>query len=132
MDISKAYIPSRTARFASSATKKASLRAYLSTAITNVSKNILTTDGDVEGCVFNGSVAAIFAKKNLANTSSRMSGTISFTTAGNSSMQYYVDGLADGTWQIKVGGTVVGTAKSSNGLLNFTAPAGNVVLTKTA
>lgn len=124
----------KTTRFLNAmyVTDKGNTTSYTTTAITNVSKNILTTDGDVEGCVFNGSVAAIFAKKNLANTSSRMSGTISFTTAGNSSMQYYVDGLADGTWQIKVGGTVVGTAKSSNGLLNFTAPAGNVVLTKTA
>ena len=47
-------------------------------------------------------------------------------------MGYYVDGVAGGTWQITVNGTVVGTAKASNGLLTFTAPAGTVKLTKTA
>ena len=106
---------------------------YKTTPITNVSTNTLS-GGDVEGGVFNGSVAAIFVKRNLMNTSKRLSGTISFTTTGNSSMQYYIDGLASGTWKVTVGGTTVGSYKvaSESGLLTFSASAGNVVLTKTA
>ena len=125
----------KTTRFLNAmyVTDKSNTTSYSTSAISAVSKNSLS-GGDVEGCVFNKSVAAIFAKKNLSNSSSRLTGTVSFTTSGNSSMQYYVDGLASGTWQVKVGSTTVGsfTVASGSGLLTFTAPAGNVVLTKTA
>ena len=66
-----------------------------------------------------------------------MNTNISFTTAGNSNMSYYVDGLEGGTWQITVknnAGTTIltKTETAANGLLTFNAPAGNVTLTKTA
>ena len=112
-------------------TDKTNNTYYESKPITNVSTNTLSA-GDVEGCVFNGSVAAIFAKRNIKNSEYYLSNKISFTTSGNSSMGYYVDGMASGTWQIKVNNTVVGTATASNGFLTFNAPSGNVVLTKIA
>ena len=111
-------------------TDKDNTTNYESKPITNVSTNL--SAGDVEGAVFNNSIVAVFAKKNIINSDSYLSTAISFTAEGNSSMQYYVDGLAGGTWQIKVNGNVVTTATASNGLLTFTAPAGNVTLTKTA
>ncbi len=112
-------------------TDKGNTEYYETKTITNVSTNTLTA-GDVEGGVFNDSIVAVFTKRNLISKSSFLSEDISFTTIGNSSMSYYVDGVAAGTWQISVGGKVIGTATASNGLLTFTAPAGTVTLTKTA
>ena len=110
-------------------TDKGNTAYYASKPITNVSTNILSA-GDVEGAVFNKSVVAVFAKKNIASSGAYISGTISFKTEGNTSMQYYVDGLAGGNWQIKVDNKVVTTATSTSGILTFTAPAGTVTLTK--
>ena len=117
-------------------TDKGNTTHYESKPITNVSANKLSA-GDVEGCVFNKSIAAVFAKKNIKSSSDFMNTNISFTTAGNSNMSYYVDGLAAGTWQITVknnAGTTIltKTETAANGLLTFNAPAGNVTLTKTA
>ena len=115
-------------------TDKGNTKYYESKPITGVSTNSLPA-GDVEGCVFNKSIVAVFAKKNIADSSKYMNGTISFTTAGNKDMRYFVDGLEGGTWQITIkndaGTTVLTTeAKASNGLLTFNAPAGTVTLTK--
>lgn len=103
---------------------------YETKPITNVSTNSLS-GGDVEGGVFNKSVAAAFVKRNLTK-SNRLTGTVSFTTEGNSSMSYYVDGLAAGTWKVTVGGKTIGryTVSANSGLLTFSAPAGNVTITK--
>jgi hypothetical protein len=103
---------------------------YETKPITNVSTNSLS-GGDVEGGVFNKSVAAVFVKRNLTK-SNRLTGTVSFTTEGNSSMSYYVDGLAAGTWKVTVGGKTIGsyTVSANSGLLTFSAPAGNVTITK--
>ena len=110
-------------------TDKGNTTYYETKPITNVSTNSLST-GDVEGGVFNKSIAAVFVKRNLISKSSFLSKDVSFTTTGNSSMSYYVDGLETGDWQITVGSNVIGTATASNGLLTFTAPAGKVTLTK--
>ena len=112
-------------------TDKGNTTYYASKPITNVSTGNFTSSNaaDLEGCVFNNSIAAVFVKRNLIDSSKYISGTVSFKTEGNSSMQYYVDGVKGGTWQIKVNGTTVGTAKASGGLLTFDAPAGNVTLT---
>ena len=111
-------------------TDKGNTTYYATKPITNVSTNSLSA-GDVEGGVFNNSIAAVFVKRNLSK-SNRLSGTISFTTEGNSSMSYYVDGLSAGTWTATVNGVKVGsyTVSSNSGLLTFSAPAGNVTLTK--
>ena len=103
---------------------------YETKPITNVSTNSLS-GGDVEGGVFNKSVAAVFVKRNLTK-SNRLTGTVSFTTEGNTSMSYYVDGLAAGTWKVTVGGKTIGsyTVSANSGLLTFSAPAGNVTITK--
>ena len=101
--------------------------------ITNVSTGGFTTSGaiDLEGCVFNNSIAAVFTKKNLSSSSSFVNCTMSFTAPGTAeSMSYYVDGLEGGNWIVTVGGETVGIYKASNGLLTFEAPAGAVTLTK--
>ncbi len=108
--------------------------AYAMKSITNVS-SYQSSLGDFEGAVFNGKVAAVFAKKDV--TGGR-NGTVSymnkgqhyFTTEGSGTMQYYVDGMAAGNWQITVNGKSYGTVNASYGLLIFDAPAGDVVLTK--
>ena len=112
-------------------TDKGNTTYYETKPITNVSTGNFTTSNadDVEGCVFNNSIAAIFVKRNLIDSSKYIDGTISFTTSGNSSMSYYVDCLKGGSWEVKVNGSTVGTYTSANGLLTFTAPAGNVTLT---
>jgi hypothetical protein len=115
-------------------TDKGNTTYYETKPITNVSKNKLSA-GDVEGGVFNKSIVAVFAKKNIVSSSSYLSNDISFTAEGNSNMSYYVDGMAAGTWQITVknsAGKTVSTQKAtaSNGLLTFNAPGGTVTLTK--
>lgn len=112
-------------------TDKGNTTYYETKPITNVSTGNFTTSNadDVEGCVFNNSIAAIFVKRNLIDSSKYITGPISFTTKGNSSMSYYVDCLKGGNWEVKVNGTTVGTYAATSGLLTFTAPAGNVTLT---
>lgn len=104
---------------------------YATKSISNVSSNIASA-GDAEGGVFNNSIAAVFVKKNIKDSSSFNSKSISFTTEGTDTLEYYVDGLAGGTWNVTVGGEHVTNATASNGLLTFKAAAGDVVLTKEA
>ena len=112
-------------------TDAGSTKSYTMKPISNVSTNL--TAGDFEGGVFNGSVAAIFAKKRLISTTTRLEAdkTYSFTTEGGSSIDYYIDGMATGKWSVTVNGTSIGEyTVSSSGLLTFSAPSGNVVLKK--
>jgi hypothetical protein len=102
---------------------------YATKPITNVSANIASA-GDAEGGVFNNSIAAIFVKKNMVSSSSFNAKTIQFTTEGTKELEYYVDGLTGGTWNVTVDGKFVENATASNGLLTFKAAAGDVVLTK--
>ena len=122
-------------------TDKTNSASYVTKPITNVSTNIVST-GDVQGAVFNGSVAAIFANKEIGMSSDRLcysaSGdatvtkSISFTTEGNGTMSYYVDGLMGGDhkWRVTVNGQFVDYVKSEGGLITFDAPAGEVILKK--
>ena len=107
---------------------------YPSEKITNSSKGNITSGAiDLDGCVFNNSVAAIFAKKELTSSSDFVNSTMSFTAPGSGELSYYIDGLQGGNWNVKItsdGKTFSTTAKASNGLLTFDAPAGDVVLTK--
>ena len=131
VEISLTGAPSHKMLNAIYVTDKGNKTYYETKPITNVSKNILTS-GDVEGGVFNGSVAAIFVKKNLKNSTSFVSGTISFTTQGKEKMSYYVDGLegGNGKWRVTVNGKFVDSVKAANGFITFDAPAGDVVLVK--
>ena len=110
--------------------------AYSMKPITNVS-SLQSSAGDFEGAVFEGKIAAVFAKKDVTGartgTPAPMNkGAHSFTTEGNGTMSYYVDGMEAGNWNVTVNGESVGTVKASYGLLTFDAPAGDVVLTKEA
>ena len=80
----------------------------------------------VEGAVF-GDVAAVFM-----TSRSSVSSSISFTASGSGNINYYVSGVASGSWEIKVDGVSYGTATATaeGGLLTFTAPAGALTLTK--
>ena len=53
-----------------------------------------------------------------------------FETEGNGLYNYYISGVADGTWRVSVDGVSVAYALSDNeaGMLSFVAPAGKVVL----
>ena len=87
-------------------------------------KHIL--DDGVEGSTF-GDVAAIFM-----TSRERVTGKVSFEVDGKGEMKYYVSGVAEGKWQVEVDGKTVGSfeATADGGLLVFSAPAGDVVLTK--
>ncbi len=52
----------------------------------------------------------------------------SFETEGNGLYNYYISGICDGTWNVKVDGISVAYSLSSDesGMLTFTAPAGTV------
>ena len=102
---------------------------YQTKPITNVSTNL--TAGDVEGGVFNDSIAVVFYKRNIQNNTLYNAATTSFTTTGTKTLQYYVDGMAAGTWNVKVNGTNIGSfpVTQQGRILTFDAPAGNVVLT---
>ena len=111
-------------------TDKGNTSYYATVPVTNVSANI-SSAGDVEGGVFNDTVAAIFVKKNITNTSAYNTAEISFTTTGSKTLQYYVDGMGAGAWKVTVNGKVIGSfpVSKTGRILTFDAPAGNVVLT---
>ena len=111
-------------------------QTYAMKPITNVS-SLQSSLGDFEGAVFEGKIAAVFAKKDVTGartgTVSYMNkGTHSFTAEGDGTMTYYIDGLESGNWNVTVNGNSIGTLNASYGLLNFDAPAGTVTLTKEA
>ena len=117
-------------------TDASNTKSYAMKSITNVSSN-QSSQGDFEGAVFDGKVAAVFAKKDVtgarAGTVSYMNkGEHYFTTEGGDNMSYYVDGMESGNWHVTVNGKSIGTVKASYGLLTFEASAGKVVLTKEA
>lgn len=109
---------------------------YSMKSITNVS-SLQSSAGDFEGAVFEGKIAAVFAKKDVTGartgTVSYMNkGAHTFTTEGEGTMSYYVDGMDSGNWNVTVNGERIGTVKAGYGLLTFDAPAGKVVLEKEA
>ena len=112
-------------------TDKGNTTYYKSVPITNISTGLFTNSADdLEGCVFNNSIAAVFAKRNITASDKYITGTVSFTTSGNSTMSYYVDGVEGGNWSVTVNGKSYGSVKASNGILTFDAASGDVVLTK--
>ena len=83
------------------------------------------TGTNVEGGVF-GNTAAVFM-----TSRTRVSTAQTFTVSGSGTMDYYVSGVAAGTWKVSVGGTTkTVTATEDGGMLVFTAPAGTVTITK--
>ena len=68
--------------------------------------------------------ALIFAKnENLTK------GALSFSTESASPITYYVAGVADGEWKIALDGETVTTVSAKDGILTFTAGAGEIYLT---
>ena len=68
--------------------------------------------------------ALIFAKnENLTK------GALSFSTESASPITYYVAGVADGEWKIALDGKTVTTVSATDGILTFTAGAGEIYLT---
>jgi hypothetical protein len=80
----------------------------------------------VEGGIFNEKIAAIFA---TAREGAKEQ--LSFSVTGGNSVDYYVSGVTAGEWSVTVDGNDCGTytATEDGGLLRFTAPAGNIVVT---
>ena len=80
----------------------------------------------LEGSVFNGKIAGLFASSRTGATEQ-----LSCTTKGEDSIDYYVSCVAAGEWSVTVDGKDCGTytATAEGGLLTFTAPAGAVVIT---
>ena len=82
--------------------------------------------GDVICGAIMGNTVAVFVEE-----STNYSGDINFSTAGaGDSINYYISGVAAGTWHVMVGTTsMVVTAAEGEGLLHFTAPSGLVSIT---
>ena len=89
-----------------------------------VIKSVTQANG-VEGGVFDKKIAAVFATSRERETEQ-----ISFKTSGENAISYYVSGLAEGKWTVKVDDKDCGicSATAEGGLLTFTAPAGRVVI----
>ena len=88
-------------------------------------KKVLNASG-VEGAIFNEKIAAVFATdRNGAK------GELYFRTVADGDISYYVSGVSVGEWRVTVDGNSCGTytATAEGGLLTFTAPAGDVVIT---
>ena len=81
------------------------------------------SNGTVQGAVI-GNTAAVFVK-----SASRRTTEFSFTASGEGYLNYYVSGVAAGTWSVVVGGYTVNaaTATAEGGILVFSAPAGATV-----
>ena len=79
---------------------------------------------EVEGAVI-GNTAAVFVK-----SSTRQTASFTFTAPGAGTLNYYVSGVSEGDWKVRIGGSAVGTvhASADGGFLAFTAPAGTVSL----
>ena len=93
--------------------------------IESVDLNIEKFDNDyVYGVKFDNNVAVFAKGKDEAYKE------FSFTTEGKGLYNYYISGIADGTWQVTVDGVSVAfTASSDNdGILTFVAPAGSFTL----
>jgi hypothetical protein len=86
----------------------------------------VTKASGLEGGVFNGKIAGLFASSRTGATEQ-----LSCTTKGEDNIDYYVSGVAAGEWSVTVDGKDCGTytATAEGGLLTFTAPAGAVVIT---
>ena len=84
-----------------------------------------TSENGLAGGIFNKSIAALFV-----TSKDRATSTVSCKTFGTGTMSYYVSGVAAGKWSVTVGGKSIGTfeATEEGGLLTFTAPAGEVVI----
>ena len=70
-----------------------------------------------------GNAAAAFVKESTPRTSS-----FSFTTTGTTELDYFVSGVAQGTWTVKRNGTTLGTFEATGGLLFFEADPGTIQL----
>ncbi len=88
-------------------------------------KPALIESADVLGAAFLGKVAV------FVNDPSKAASVISFTSVGNSNMTYYVGGLNEGTWNVKIGSTDLGdmTVTRDGHMLTFAGAVGTVTLT---
>ena len=91
-------------------------------------REVIKAEG-VEGGIFNEKIVALFA-----TARGRATSAVSCRTYGDGDMSYYVSGVAKGVWTVTVDGNAVGSFEASEegGLLTFTAPAGNVVISPAA
>jgi heparin/heparan-sulfate lyase len=72
-----------------------------------------------------GNTAAVFVE-----SAEKIDEQFYFTATGSGELNYYVSGVAAGTWNVRVGSTNVNIVVSEeSGLLTFTAPAGMVNIT---
>ena len=80
--------------------------------------------GEVQGAVI-GNTAAVFVK-----SATRRSAEFSFTASGDGTLNYYVSGVAAGSWLVRINGSTVGytTATAEGGFITFSAPAGATIL----
>ncbi len=62
--------------------------------------------------------------------SETLTGSLSFTTEEEGALHYYVMGVSGGEWTVEANGRTVTKAsvKDNEGILTFTAPAGNIIL----
>ena len=101
---------------------------YVTDADGNASVEVIKIEGQgIEGAVI-GNVAAVFR-----DSTERTSEDVSFKADTKGELRYFVAGLADGEWSIKVNGNDFGVVNvGEGGMAVFTASAGRVTLSKTA
>ena len=88
--------------------------------------NDTSSENGLTGAIFEKKIVALFATSRTGANSA-----ISCKVNGSASMDYYVSGLAAGSWKVEVDGKTVGTfeATEEGGMLTFTASEGVVTIT---
>lgn len=87
-----------------------------------------TMAGEIKGETFVG--ATLFGKAVLFPTNAgAVTETVTVSVSGSGEYEYYIAGMSAGRWAISVGGTHVTYASAKkDGILRFTAPAGELTL----
>ena len=101
---------------------------YVTDADSNASPEVRRIEADgIEGAVI-GDVAAVFR-----DSAERTSDEVKFKADGDGELRYFVAGLAEGEWALKINGNNRGTVVAGEGgMAVFTASAGRITLTKVA
>ena len=101
---------------------------YVTDADSNASPDVRRIEAEgIEGAVI-GDVAAVFR-----DSAERTSDEVKFKADGDGELRYFVAGLAEGEWALKINGNNRGTViAGEGGMAVFTASAGRITLTKVA
>ncbi len=98
---------------------------YVTDIDSTASVDFTVIDTSLVAGAYTDELAAVFFKSRSLEVDN-----VSFTTEGDGNIEYYICGIKDCTWVVKVNGKEIGemTPDKDSGFLKFNAPAGEVTL----